>query len=447
MSKVPAWKAWKDTVAWKNVANKFPDLLFKDFQTYTLEQRFLALIPCIASLLTFLSVFVCLFLHNDYSAVVCLVSAAIYAVSYLVLRFWKTNRLAAWIMILNTLALVDFIWFQFEGSKGAALPVILVLLISVMMFFRKAEKFVGITLVMINLSFLLYAELFYPELIRPYVNNVHRILDIFITSLMCGVFMMYLISGILKSYHQEKVNAENASKLKSAFLANISHEIRTPMNAIMGFSSLLTQDDVSLEERNLYNKYITNSCQVFSNLINNIIDISEIESKQFKNIHKSSCSANDILRYVYEYFKNDDWHHIYHEVDFYPAHDLTGKDIYFETDCTMIKQVLINLIDNALKFTHKGHVKFGCRQQQHEIIFFVKDTGIGISEDKHQYIFDSFSKVQQANKKLYRGAGLGLTISRNLIGLLGGKIWLESEEHQGSVFYFSVPYKPVAVHA
>jgi len=348
-------------------------------------------------------------------------------------------------MILNTLVLVDFIWFQFEGSKGAALPIILVLMIAVMMFFQKAEKFVGIVLVLVNLSFLLYAELSYPALIRPYSSNVDRILDIFITSLMCGIFMMYLISGILKSYHQEKINAENASKLKSAFLANISHEIRTPMNAIMGFSSLLTQDGVNSEERNLYNKYITSSCQVFSNLINNIIDISEIESKQFKRIHNSNCSANDILQYVYEYFRNDDWHHIYHEVEFYPASGLSDGDIYFETDCTMIKQVLINLIDNALKFTHKGYVKFGIKKKQQELLFFVKDTGIGIPADKHHYIFESFSKVTQVNNKLYRGAGLGLTISQNLVELLGGRIWIESEEHQGSVFYFTVPYKQVAV--
>jgi len=239
-----------------------------------------------------------------------------------------------------------------------------------------------------------------------------------------------------------KVKAEESDKLKSAFLANMSHEIRTPMNAIIGFTSLLNNTDIPLKERNKLSDLVIENSESLLRLIEDIIDIAKLESGQV-SINMQRFDLNNLFHHIHKIFNDKKRLAKKNQVDLiYPIED-PDKPFYFYSDPVRLRQVLSNLIDNALKFTNKGLVSFGYTVQKkggkHPIKFFVKDTGIGLSKDQQQLIFNRFTKVENDKKKIYRGAGLGLAICKSIVDLLNGKIWVESEIERGAAFYFTIP--------
>jgi len=243
-----------------------------------------------------------------------------------------------------------------------------------------------------------------------------------------------LIEARTKELIAAKEQAENADKLKTAFLANMSHEIRTPMNAILGFLELLDNEGYSKEQRTYFKKIINSSGHTLLNLIDDIIDIAKIESGQI-SIHNSSFSLKSLFEELYSIYAKkvaEDNPNITLFID-----SLT--DVVINSDRLRINQVLINLLDNALKFTESGSIHFGYQIKNNKILCFVKDTGIGVSKEDQLSIFDRFRKVETKSSKLFRGAGLGLAISKHIVLLLGGTIWIESEPGLGSVFYFVIP--------
>lgn len=246
-----------------------------------------------------------------------------------------------------------------------------------------------------------------------------------------------------------KEKAEESDKLKSSFLANMSHEIRTPMNAIIGFSQLLSDPDTSEDERNHYISLIQNSGNDLLGLIDDIIDISKIEAGQVK-IFKSQYFIDNILIELYdsyvEYLKTkkdkEDIKLIYNPPK-------GGHHIVIYTDIDRFKQIIRNLISNAIKFTDGGSVEFGFtvdyNKQYSNLLFYVRDTGIGIPKDKLDVIFESFRQASASNTKIYGGTGLGLAITKRLVKILGGEIWVNSIEGKGSTFYFTIPYQPAFI--
>ncbi|QQS50466.1 MAG: response regulator [Bacteroidota bacterium] len=240
-----------------------------------------------------------------------------------------------------------------------------------------------------------------------------------------------------------KIKAEESDALKSAFLSNVSHEIRTPMNAIIGFSELLVSDNsLSDEEREEFKNQIVLNSNSLLRLIDDIIDISRIEANQV-SIEYESHSLNQILGEIHTIFHEQkagmDKSHLKLYADILPQYSPV-----ILTDKIRLHQILSNLIGNALKFTEQGHVCYGYRLEQTGttkplIHFFVKDTGIGIDKEAQEYIFDRFRKAELKNK-IFRGAGLGLFISKNLVEKFGGKIWLESEPGKGTGLHFEIPY-------
>lgn len=237
-----------------------------------------------------------------------------------------------------------------------------------------------------------------------------------------------------------KDKAEESDMLKTAFLANMSHEIRTPMNAIVGFSNLLLEKETSEDERKDYVKQINSNSDILMGLINDIIDISMIESGQIK-INTSEVCLAEVIHELSTLFEQEKFKinkgHISISLDY----DQDLSKLVIIADIDRLKQVLSNLISNALKFTHQGSIVIGFKQSNsHKIIFFVKDTGIGIDPSHQEAIFERFSKFNsECETMLFPGTGLGLTICRELIQLMGGNIWFESEINKGSTFYFTLP--------
>ena len=239
-----------------------------------------------------------------------------------------------------------------------------------------------------------------------------------------------------------KNKAEESDRLKSSFLANMSHEIRTPMNAIIGFSDLLVDPDVNDDEREELVTHINNNCNTLLHLIDDIIDLAKIEANEL-TIFNSDTSIRDIFIELYETYKETRKKINKQHIDIKIQKDLLNKNFILKTDHLRFKQIMINLINNAFKYTETGQVEFGYKilKDTNTVEFFVKDTGIGIPGDKHQEIFKRFSKIETDKSKLYRGTGLGLTITQNLVNRLGGIIRVESEVNVGSTFYFTLPLK------
>ena len=247
-----------------------------------------------------------------------------------------------------------------------------------------------------------------------------------------------LVKDRTKELETAKEKAEESDRLKSAFLTNMSHEIRTPLNAIIGFADLLADPDVEQEVKNEMFAHMNHSTETLLKLIDDIFDIAKIESGQL-SITRENVSVNEIVDRLIPIYDEKRIRLQKEGVEF--RIDLPNEEIKLNTDPFRLQQVLINLIDNAFKFTEEGSVTVGLTAESTDskkTTFFVKDTGIGMSQNQIDYIFDRFVKVEEDTTKIYRGAGLGLAISKNIVNMLGGKLWVESEVGKGSTFYFSV---------
>ena len=236
---------------------------------------------------------------------------------------------------------------------------------------------------------------------------------------------------------QSKEKAEVRDRHKSAFLANISHEIRTPMNGILGFLELLDEPELDEHRKSIYTDLVIKSSQRLLDTINDIIEISKIETGA-ERLKLGEVNVNDVMEDHYNFFK--------------PLADEKGLEFILDeqsdsavtrvkTDRQKLDSILSNLIKNALKFTDKGYIKVGNYIENNYLKFYVKDTGKGIPEDRIEVIFDRFTQADPGINKLYEGSGLGLSIVKAYIDMLGGKIDVQSETDKGSVFTVSIPHE------
>jgi PAS domain S-box-containing protein len=240
-----------------------------------------------------------------------------------------------------------------------------------------------------------------------------------------------------ESLIQARKKAEESDRLKSAFLANMSHEIRTPINAILGFSSFLKDPGKSKKDIDRYVTIINNSGQHLLNLIDDIVDISKIDAGLIRVV-KSSVNLKTLLGEIFILINSQIPQDKQENIRI--VNNFSGMDFHICTDETRLKQVLINLLNNALKFTDQGVIEFGYHLLDGVIKFYVSDTGIGIPHDKQQTVFDRFTQAADTNEKFYGGTGLGLSIARACTEMLGGRIWVESKPGEGSTFYFTIKY-------
>ena len=236
-----------------------------------------------------------------------------------------------------------------------------------------------------------------------------------------------------------KEKAEESDHLKTAFVHNISHEIRTPMNSIVGFSGLLNKPNLLEEDRQYYTSLIIQSSDQLLSIINDIVSIASIEAEQEK-VQENEININSICKLINDQFFTRDTNP---NVKFRLETSLADDEANIITDSTKLTQILTNLISNALKFTQEGFVNFGYTLKDNFLEFYVEDSGIGISSEMHDEIFKRFRQVETTAARTFGGSGLGLSISKAYVEMLGGTIWLSSEAGKGSVFYFTLPYNTV----
>lgn len=246
----------------------------------------------------------------------------------------------------------------------------------------------------------------------------------------------------IKSINHElltaKEKAEESDRLKSAFLANVSHEIRTPMNGILGFAALLKNPELKGSKQQEYINLIQQSGNRMLNIIKDLIDISKIEAGQIE-VKIENTRVNDLLKSICLFFRPEAEKK---GLILVHASEMKDEECCIMTDKTKLNQVLSNLVSNALKYTEKGRVELGCSRAGNFVEFFVRDTGIGISPEYLDLIFERFRQVNLNAPSAQGGSGLGLTISKAYVEMLGGKIRVLSKSGEGSVFYFDLPYNP-----
>lgn len=237
-----------------------------------------------------------------------------------------------------------------------------------------------------------------------------------------------------------KAHAEKMNELKSQLLVNMSHEIRTPVNSILGFADLIINAKIAPAEKEKYVRYVSNSSQNLLFLIDEILDHSRMEAGEFK-INQAPCDLSEILQELQESFERIKMQMGKEAI----ALSLIKpkKNIGAETDPQRLRQVLVNLLSNAFKYTKSGSVSFGFTQEGEFLRFFVKDTGIGISEEEASRVFTRFKRVETQDSLQSSGTGLGLSIAERIVYLLGGTIGLNSKLGEGTEFYFTIPFKEI----
>jgi signal transduction histidine kinase/CheY-like chemotaxis protein len=233
-----------------------------------------------------------------------------------------------------------------------------------------------------------------------------------------------------------KEKAEESDRLKTAFLCNISHEIRTPMNGILGFAEFLKEPGLTGDQQQEYITIIEKSSARMLNIINNIVDISRIEAGLI-NVSFKETGINEKMEFIYCFFKSEVEEK---GMQLLFKNTLPAKEAIIRTDNEKVDSILTNLIKNAIKYSKVGTIEFGYIKRGETLEFYVKDAGIGIPKDRQSAIFERFIQADIADKQAYQGAGLGLSISKAYVEMLGGKIWVESEEGIGATFYFTLPY-------
>ncbi len=255
--------------------------------------------------------------------------------------------------------------------------------------------------------------------------------------LITAILFYSLLKRHLAKIREAEHKAKESDRLKTAFLQNISHEIRTPMNSIVGFADLLKEDHLSDDEKREYLSHITKGSDQLLNIVNKILDISIIDAGNV-SINQTYVNLNKLLDEIYSSFKPL----INTNISFSVIKGLSDPKSTILTDVSRLRLVLNNLVSNAVKFTDTGYIKFGYTLVNKELEFFIEDTGIGIDEKYHENIFNRFSKLEPGSSRFYEGLGLGLAISKGNIEMLNGRLWIKSEAGKGSVFFFTIPYKP-----
>ena len=345
-------------------------------------------------------------------------------------------------LLLVTLLFLNLFWYYNFGSKSEILSLFLVLYAFFILVWEKQKIVFLSIIVFLNILILFILEINIPDIVGSYPSEKARVLDSYAVVIVSMVLVLVSSVTVKNNYLKKSEEAKRSDQMKSAFLANMSHEIRTPLNSIIGFSSLICDDFYDEKSRKEFKGVVESNSEYLLHLIDDIVDLAKLESENFT----FNYTAVDIYGLL-EQLKSNFIRLLDEE---------KSQQLVIRTDVSQIRgvlvadpvrleQVLRNLIENAIKFTDKGEIVFGCKKMKDEFLFFVRDTGIGIREANLENIFDRFVKIEENSTRKIRGAGIGLFLSKQLIEKFGGRIWVESKYMKGSTFYFTIKDRSMVV--
>lgn len=403
---------------------------------FTFEDRLVIAYMLYGCIICFLSIFLNFWMNLGWVNIIIVSTFAVFLfILYVLGRCYKKIMPVKIALSLGTLLFCNFYWYTNYGSQGSATYIFLVYFFIMIFIWDKFQIYLVALFVFINIVILFILEYSMPGLIPRYPTEATRVMDSYITLMIVLGFFAILIITVRNNYVKQTFMAQRSDKLKTAFLANMSHEIRTPLNALIGFSQLLIERDLPKDKKERYSQLITDNGDYLMKLISDILDVSMIESGQLK-IVKSKCNLNNLLKHIFS---------VHNEVLNAKTADkvelkleIPSQTVYAEVDEMRLKQIIFNLIGNAIKYTPKGYIKFGFTTSDNEILFFVEDTGYGIKEEFQPEVFNRFVRHEEVYEvKNTRGSGIGLSLSKELVNILGGKIWFNSKYNEGTTFYFS----------
>lgn len=363
-----------------------------------------------------------------------LVGFVLFLVIFIVVRNIKRNNAAFFSVGLIMLLFIDVIWFVNYGSQGPVLQFFLVFFSFLILLFQKKHHLIITVIVLLNVIVLYAVESWLPYITGNYPDFQARLDDSYSGFIISILITLSFLAIIKKNYIQEYERAKMSDRLKSSFLANMSHEIRTPLNAIVGFSSLIAEPDVAEKDKQNFKEQISSNSDYLLGLIEDIIDVSKIESNQL-TVKLKEVDVVPLIRKAVETFQLA----IPSAKKVQVVSRVGVSKLLVTIDPLRLEQILRNLLANAIKFTDEGQIEVSCIQEKEFFVFSVKDSGIGILTEYQQVIFDRFMKIENDKQHLYRGTGIGLFLSKQLVEMFGGKIWVKSEFAKGSTFYFTIP--------
>ncbi len=409
-----------------------------------LEKGFLIQLSLAAVLFSVISVIANIVMGFSLSLIlVTVLSTLIFAIYYYLIKKDIWFGYVKWLFIATVLIIINLIWFYNYGSHGPWFYLI-VLLYSYLIFMMKGRQLLVVSILLIvDVVVLFLFEYNFPGRLGDYPDAQARIIDIYTAIILYGAVAFILMTLAKHRYLTAYQKAKESDRLKSSFLANMSHEIRTPLNAIVGFSNLLAED-VDEEEKQQYIDIINQSNTSLLRLIDDVLDVSLIEADQLKIKSAEFCVNNliDNLEKTYNKVLSEKA-----KTDVKIEVKIPPEKIFITSDMSRINQVMVNLLDNAIKFTHNGYISFGFSREGDILHFFVADSGIGIKREYQEALFERFFKVEENKDKLYRGTGIGLYLCKKIVGIFGGRIWFESDFGKGSVFHFTLPATGMRVEA
>ncbi len=418
---------------------------FKSFIKYILgnkdqisaELYIFTLTTFIASILVLILCFIHIIIGlNILPVILAGISSVIMLGLYFLVRIKNFLLFTKIIFTVGGIVMLDLTWYLKFLSNGPVLYLILIFAALVIWMWDGKQLMFFLISYFLNIAVLFYVDFNSPDFLFKYPDLKTRSIDIFLSFFFYSILVIFLLYSVKRELIKQKENAIKSDKLKSAFLANMSHEIRTPMNGILGFSELLKNPDLPGQKQQQYVEMIEKSGHRMLSIINNIIDISKIEAGLTKMV-LTETDINKQLDYIYMSLKSEveakGMKLVYSKV-------LTAKESIIKTDREKLIDILTVLIKNAIKYSKKGEIEFGNIKKSNHLEFYVKDTGIGIPKDRQNSIFERFIQADIKNTEAIHGAGLGLAITKSYVTMLGGKIWVKSEEGIGSTFYFTLPY-------
>lgn len=406
-----------------------------DIDQISSERHFVTLSTIVAAIFLLVLCFIHIIMGLKLAPVILAGSSSLVMLGlYYFVRFRSCLYIPKVILTGLGLIMLDLTWYSKFLSNGPVLFFILIFAALVIWVWQGKCLAILLAIYFLNLAVLGIIDSNAPEYLFKYPDPDKRSLDIYLSFFLYSSLLIILLLFIKKEFIRQKEKAIKSDKLKSAFLANMSHEIRTPMNAIVGFSELLGNGSDS-DNKQQYINIIQNSSHTLLRLINDIIDLSKIEAGDLE-IKYSAINIRELFIELKDSSALDLTKREKHDI---LISYILDEDLIIQSDPLRLKQVLSNLINNAIKFTTRGTITFGCEKKDKEVIFSVSDSGTGIPEEDQKKIFDRFTKFNYRGMNT-EGSGIGLSIADKFISLLGGKIWLNSIVGKGSNFFFSLPY-------